>query len=40
MYKVLSKSSGTAIVVTATVKEDERGDQGYTSASLLNQSAM
>jgi hypothetical protein len=27
------------IVVTASVEEDERGGQGHTSASLLDQSA-
>jgi hypothetical protein len=36
---VLSESSLTVIVVTAWVKEDERGGQGHTSASLLHQSA-
>jgi hypothetical protein len=39
-YELLSESSRTVIVVTASVKEDERGDQGHTSASLLHQSAM
>jgi hypothetical protein len=38
-YEVLPESSQT-IVVTASVKEDERGGQGHTSASLLHQSAM
>jgi hypothetical protein len=38
-YKVLSESSRTVIVVIASVKEDERGGQGHTSASLLHQSA-
>jgi hypothetical protein len=33
-YKVLLESSRTIIVVTASVKEDERGDQGHISASL------
>jgi hypothetical protein len=32
------ESSRTVIVVTASVKEDERGGQGHTSASLLHQS--
>jgi hypothetical protein len=35
----LLKSSRTVIVVTTSVKEDERGGQGHTSASLLHQSA-
>jgi hypothetical protein len=39
VYKVLSESSWTVIVVTASVKEDERGGQGHTSANLLHQSA-
>jgi hypothetical protein len=39
-YEVLSEISLTVIVVTASVKEDERGGQGHTSASLLHQSAM
>jgi hypothetical protein len=34
-----SESSQTVIVVIASVKEEERGDQGHTSASLLRQSA-
>jgi hypothetical protein len=34
------ETSQTVIVVTASVKEDERGGQGHTSASLLHQSAM
>jgi hypothetical protein len=38
-YKLLSESSRTVIVVTASVKEDERGSQGHTSASLLHQFA-
>jgi hypothetical protein len=38
-YKVVSESSRTLIVVTALVKEDERGGQGHISASLLHQSA-
>jgi hypothetical protein len=33
-------ASQYVIVVTASVKEDERGGQGHTSASLLHQSAM
>jgi hypothetical protein len=33
------KISQTVTVVTASVKEDERGGQGHTSASLLHQSA-
>jgi hypothetical protein len=33
-----SESSVTVIVVTASVKEDERGGQGHASTSLLNQS--
>jgi hypothetical protein len=38
-YEVVSESSRTVIVVTASVKEDERGAQGHTSESLLHQSA-
>jgi hypothetical protein len=38
-YEVVSESSQTVIVVTASVKEDERGGQGHTSKSLLHQSA-
>jgi hypothetical protein len=38
-YEVPLESSRTVIVVTAAVKEDERGDQGNTSTSLLHQSA-
>jgi hypothetical protein len=38
-YEVLSESSPTVIVVTASVKEDERGGQGHTSTRLLHQSA-
>jgi hypothetical protein len=30
-YEVLSESSRTVIVVTASVKEDEKGGQGHTS---------
>jgi hypothetical protein len=37
-YKMLSESSWTVIVVTALVKDDDRGGQGHTSASLLHQS--
>jgi uncharacterized protein with PQ loop repeat len=37
-YKVLSESFWT-VVVTASVKEDERGGQGHTSESILHQSA-
>jgi hypothetical protein len=40
MYKVVSESSLTVTVVTASVKEDERGGLDYTSAGLLHQSAM
>jgi hypothetical protein len=39
LYRVLSESSRTVIIVTASVKEDERGGKGRTSASLLHQSA-
>jgi hypothetical protein len=39
MKLMLSESSRTLIVVTASVKEDERGGQSHTSASLLQQSA-
>jgi hypothetical protein len=38
-FESISESSKTVIVVTALVKEDERGDQGHTSASLLHQYA-
>jgi hypothetical protein len=34
----LSESSWTVVVVTASVKEDERGGQGHISTSLLHQS--
>jgi hypothetical protein len=34
-----SESYRTVIVVTALVKEDERGRQGHTSVSLLHQFA-
>jgi hypothetical protein len=33
------ESSKTVIVVTASLKEDERGGQGHTSTNLLHQSA-
>jgi hypothetical protein len=36
---VLSESSWAVIVVTALVKDDERGSQSHTSTSLLYQSA-
>jgi hypothetical protein len=39
IYEVLSGSSRTVIVVTASVKEDQRGGQSHTSTSLLHQSA-
>jgi hypothetical protein len=35
----VSESSRTVIVVTASVKEDERGGQGHTFESLLHMSA-
>jgi hypothetical protein len=35
----VSESSQTVIFATASVKEDERGSQGHTSASLFHQSA-
>jgi hypothetical protein len=35
----VSERFQTAIVVTALVKEDDRGGQGHTSTSLLYQSA-
>jgi hypothetical protein len=38
-YEVISESSWAVLVVTASVKEDERGGQGHTSESLLHQSA-
>jgi hypothetical protein len=38
-YKLVSESSQAVIVVTASLKEDERGGQGHTSESLLHQSA-
>jgi hypothetical protein len=36
---VLSENVRTVIVVTALVKEDERGGEGHISANLLQQSA-
>jgi hypothetical protein len=39
VYEVISESSRTVIIVSASVKEDEKGGQGYTSASLLHESA-
>jgi hypothetical protein len=39
-YEVLPESFWTVTVVTASVKEDERGGQGHTSASLLHLSAI
>jgi hypothetical protein len=38
-HDVVSESSRTVIVITFSVKEDERGGQGHISASLLHQSA-
>jgi hypothetical protein len=38
-YEVLSESTLTVIVLTASAKEYERGGQGHTFASLLHQSA-
>jgi hypothetical protein len=40
LYNVVAESSLAVTVVTASVKEDERGGQGHTSSSLLHQSAM
>jgi hypothetical protein len=40
IYKVISESSRNVIVVTASVKEEDRGGQDHTSGSLLQQSAM
>jgi hypothetical protein len=40
MKYVLPESSLTDVVVTISVKEDERGGKGHTSVSLLHQSAM
>jgi hypothetical protein len=39
-YEELLESSWTVIIVTASLKEDEKGGQGHTSASLLYQYAM
>jgi hypothetical protein len=39
-YEVVSESSWTVTVLTASMKEDGRGGQGHTSARLLHQSAM
>jgi hypothetical protein len=39
MCEVVSESSATAIIVTASLKEDEREGQGHISACLLHQSA-
>jgi hypothetical protein len=39
-YKVVSESSRTVIVVTASMKEVERGGQGHTSASLCGEHAL
>jgi hypothetical protein len=39
-YKVLFGKFLDSFVVTTSMKEDEKGGQGHTSASLLNQSAM
>jgi hypothetical protein len=36
---LLSDGSQTVIVVTVSVKADERGGHGHTSTSLLHQSA-
>jgi hypothetical protein len=36
VYKVASENSGMVIVITASVKEDEKGGLGLTSASLLH----
>jgi hypothetical protein len=36
VYQLLSESSQTVTVVTASVKEDERGGQGHTSASVCH----
>jgi hypothetical protein len=35
-YKVVSESFWDVIVVTASVKEEERGGRGHISASLLH----
>jgi hypothetical protein len=39
LVRGVSESSWTVIAVAGSVKEDERGGQGHTSASLLHQSA-
>jgi hypothetical protein len=39
LQKVVSESSQTIIVVTASVKENVKGGQGHTSESVLHQSA-
>jgi hypothetical protein len=36
MYEVVLESFWTVIVVTALVKDDERGGQGHASASLAS----
>jgi hypothetical protein len=38
-YGVVLESSRTIILVTALMKEDERGGEGHTSENLLHQSA-
>jgi hypothetical protein len=38
-YEVVSENSWIVIVLTASVKGDEREGQGHTSASLLHKSA-
>jgi hypothetical protein len=40
LYEVVLESSQTVTVVTASMKEDEKEGQGYTSASHLHESAM
>jgi hypothetical protein len=37
-YDIVSESSQTVTVVTASVKEHERGGHGHTSESLMHQS--
>jgi hypothetical protein len=39
LLEVVSEGSRTVVVVTDSVKEDERGVQGHTSTSLFYQSA-
>jgi hypothetical protein len=39
VQKVVSESSRPVILLTASVKEDERGGQGQTFTSLVHQSA-